>query len=184
MDILIWNTSSWRHKVAVKDAHKEPIRAVAWQDDVILTSSNDKTLKLWRAGPDRVKQIRALVGLKDFVYGASLSEDGKCAIGGCIDSTVGFWDVGNKNPLYISSDHRDFVWNVSVREQHAATSSSDGTVRIWDVPEGDANRNFKTSAILEVIPESDIVGCDFRGAIVDGSLKNLLQANGGLVDQE
>lgn len=182
-DILIWNTASWGHRVVVNDAHKEPIRAVAWYKDVILTSSNDKTLKLWRVGSNRIKHIRTLVGFKDFVYGANLSENGRYAIGGCTDSTVGFWDVGNKKPLYISNAHGNFVWHVSVREQYVATSSSDGTVRVWDVSEGNVNSNLNASAILEVIPESDIVGCDFRGAIMDEDLKQLLKANGGVVDK-
>ncbi len=182
-DILIWNTASWGHKVMVNDAHKEPIRAVAWHDDVILTSSNDKTLKLWRVGKNRIKHIRTLVGLEDFVYGANISVDGRYVIGGCTDSTVGFWDIGDKKPLCISNAHGDFVWNVSVSEQYAATSSSDGTVRIWDISEGNVNSNLNASSILEVIPESNIVGCDFCGAIMDEDLKILLKANGGIVDE-
>lgn len=183
-DIIIWDTTSWKPIMIERGVHEEPIRAVAWNGSTILTSSNDETLKLWRMDEDKLEHLRTFVGLEDFVYGANISDDGKVIIGGCTDSTVGFWKVEDEKPLYMSNAHKNFIWNVSVGGRYAATSSSDGTVKIWDLSEEKVNDNMEPIANLEVIPESNIVGCDFRGAIMEEDLKKMLWANGGIVDED
>ena len=190
--ILLWDLKTFKcHKFGC--GHQLPIRAVAWSNNgrLIISSSNDCTIKLRYFDLEKgtvCDQITSLPQMhNDFMYGATISGNDLYVIGGSTDSTVGFWKTSTTEFIHNSTVHKGFVWNVSPSPEidkkfYIATSSSDGTVKIWDVSISDLGI-AEPCCSLPVIPEIDIVGCDFTGSIIeDESLKDLITANGGILN--
>ncbi len=187
--ICYWDIYTHEYK-QYPSPHNKPIRAVSWCGNYVITASNDCTIALFNTeSHDGFDNNWSILPKQhdDFIYGASISKNGLYIIGGSTDTTVGFWDLSKKIFLHNSDVHSGFVWNVSSSPKangkyYIATSSSDGTVKIWDV--SDAQRvTFEPRYNLPVIPNTNIVGCDFSGAIIeDDELKNLLISNGGKCD--
>ncbi len=185
---ILWDTSNLSF-AKFDTGHTAPTRAIAWSADnnFIITSSNDCTinLHLFDCNKQNIDKSMPLPKIHDdFIYGANISKNGKYIISGSTDTSVGFWDISTQKFIYQSKVHSGFVWNVSASNKiedkyYVATSSSDGTVKIWDV----TNPNivaFEPLYNLPVIPDSDIVGCDFSEAIIcDQELTKLIYANGG-----
>ena len=81
--------------------------------------------------------------------------------------------------------HNNYIWNVSIspiidNRYYAATSSSDGSVKVWDVTEPETA--IPQIATLQVIPDVNITNCDFSGAIIDDTQLELITMNGGIVE--
>ncbi len=188
--IVLWDLNSMSAR-SYNSGHELPIRALAWSNDgsFIISSSNDCTINLrffdYKERALSKTVIRLPKRHDDFIYGANISGNDLYVIGGSSDFTVGFWGMPSKDFIYKSDEHQSFVWNVSSSPRigdsfYVATSSSDGTVKIWDLSMPNLEK-IVSCFNLPVIPEIDIVGCDFSGAIVtDDKLKKLLINNGGV----
>lgn len=137
----------------------------------------------------------------DFIYSIAISSLGDYVLSGCTDASLSFWNTRTNNWAYAICGHEGFVWHVSVSPLIAgkyflSSSSSDGTVRIWDFPDEDdidfigqqgpkigSVRNLGDSVLpayfINVLPEVNVVGCDFSGAIIsDDGLKLMLEQEG------
>src|SRR5205814_325277 len=73
--------------------HKDEVWSVSVSADGkrVLTSSGDKTLRLWDAHTG--KQLRVFEGHTSSVRSAALSQDGKRVLSGSVDHTVRLWDA-------------------------------------------------------------------------------------------
>ena len=190
---LLWDLKTFKCR-KFDCGHQLPIRAVTWSNNgnFIISSSNDCTIKLRYFEPEKGTVCDQITSFPqrhdDFIYGANISGNDLYVVGGSTDSTVGFWKTSNAQFIHNSTAHKGFVWNVSSSPRindkfYIATSSSDGTVKIWDVSNPDLGI-IEPCYSLPVIPEIDIVGCDFTGSIIeDEELKNIIIANGGIFNQ-
>lgn len=189
--IVLWNLEDGTYK-RYTSYHTDSVRAISWSRDgkFIISSSNDGLIisRLFdNINCELDTKITKLPKRQnDFIYGADISSNNKYIIGGCTDSTISFWSAVDKTFISTVKEHENFVWHVSSSPQvdgkyYIATSSSDGTVRIWDVTKI-TTKDIQVNAILPVIPNADIVGCDFSGATMSSNLKKLLAANGGIID--
>lgn len=196
--LCIWKLSDEIHRTTcvqrIQSGHKEPIRGLSWSpgENGIFSGSNDKMLFFRAFGPEPDlldKGIRILSPHhNNFIYSVTLSGNGKYVITGSTDTTLGFWDASELNYLTSGKDHSNFVWNISAspeinQKYYVASSSSDGTLKIWDVTDVEAGADLHSLISLEVLPGVHIVGCDFRGARIQSErLRELIHMNGGVVD--
>lgn len=190
--ICLWDISGRKCIQTIDSGHEESIRGLAWSLDGhwIFSSSNDYTLI--RRSFDREKsQISEEFEQlprehEDFIYSLAISGNNKYIITGSTDTDVGFWDIETKKLLAKAKAHESFVWNVSAGPQTdgmflAASTSSDSTVKIWDVTEI-KDKKVPLYADFPVIPGINIVNCDFSGAKIETEkLRELLAVNGGRV---
>lgn len=189
--IVLWNLDTGWHEL-YPSHHTDAVRSVTWSRDgkFIITSSNDGLIISRLFDKTNCKLDAKITKLperqNDFIYGANISNNNKYIIGGCTDSTISFWNAENQIFISTVKEHESFIWHVSSSPQvdgkyYIATSSSDGTVRIWDVTKITTD-NLQSKSILPVIPNANIIGCDFKGANISSDLKKFLAANGGIVD--
>jgi WD40 repeat protein len=116
--------------------HTGPLHNVCVSSDgkQVLTSSTDRTLRLWDAYTG--KQLRVFVGHTDLIYGAALSADGSRVLSGSVDKTVRLWDAATGKELRRYKGHGTPVTTVAYFPdgRRIAATSWDGTTRIWRTP--------------------------------------------------
>ncbi len=94
----------------------------------------DKTIKLWDVASGTVKAT--LSGHGDYVNSVVFSPDGKIvASSSSMDKTIKLWDVASGTEKTTLSGHWDNVTSVAFSPDGKilASSSSDKTIKLWDV---------------------------------------------------
>ncbi len=115
----------------------------------LLTSSTDKTLRLWDA--DTGKCLRVFEGHTECIESSALSPDGKRVLsGGSHDTTMRLWDADTGKELLKISCHTDKPFDIAGvlgvafgPDGQALSCGCDGTARLWDLSTGKQLRLFK-----------------------------------------
>jgi WD40 repeat protein len=119
------------------DQHRSNVTAVRFApaDSLIVTSSVDSTIKIWRRESGEI--IREIKQPSGVAY-MDLSEDGKYIVTGAYDSLVRLWDMSNGSLLKVFKGHNGTVWVVAIsfNNKMVASGGNDGIVNIWDVETG------------------------------------------------
>uniref|UniRef100_H2ZZ06 Striatin 4 n=1 Tax=Latimeria chalumnae TaxID=7897 RepID=H2ZZ06_LATCH len=147
---------TWNPKFTLR-SHFDGIRALAFHhsEPVLLTASEDCTLKLWNlqktvtakknAALD-VEPIYAFRAHRGAVLALVMGSNGENCYSGGVDGTVRCWKIPdfNMDPYDNYADpgilcsvlngHTDAVWGLAFSscQNRLASCSADGTVRIWD----------------------------------------------------
>ncbi|KAF3847704.1 hypothetical protein F7725_020732 [Dissostichus mawsoni] len=130
---------TWNPRFTLR-SHFDAIRALTFHPSqaVLLTASEDGTLKLWNLNKSMHSKNGAALSL-------SMGEDGESCYSGGLDGAVRCWKMpdlnvdpyDNYDPGIESSvlvGHEDSVWGLTFSAVHhrLASCSADGTIRIWD----------------------------------------------------
>jgi WD40 repeat protein len=108
----------------------------------LLTSSWDRTLRLWDAVTG--KQLRVFEGHTLWINAAALSPDGKYALSGSADRTVRLWDATTGKQVHQMTGHTGIVYSVAFGpEGKAISGAGDGTMRLWDLRTGKCASVFR-----------------------------------------
>ncbi len=119
------------------DKHKHNVTSVrfAQGDSLMVTSSVDSTIKIWKRDSGLIiNEIKQTTG----VAYMDLSADGNYAVTGNYDSTVKLWDLKKGLLMKEFRGHDGTVWDVafSADGKKIASGGNDGIVNIWDVETG------------------------------------------------
>uniref|UniRef100_A0AAV2LK14 Striatin n=1 Tax=Knipowitschia caucasica TaxID=637954 RepID=A0AAV2LK14_KNICA len=149
---------TWSQKFSLR-SHLDSVRSVVFHptEPLLLTSSEDHTLKLWnlhKASPSKkcaaldVEPIYTFRAHSAAVLSSVMSSSGDQFFSGGADGAIYSWntpsattdpyDAYEPNVLRGAlSGHSDAVWGVaySSAHQHLISCSADGTVRVWDATE-------------------------------------------------
>ncbi|MGB7445270.1 MAG: CHAT domain-containing protein [Coleofasciculaceae cyanobacterium] len=100
-------------------------------DQLLATTVDDNTIKLWRADG---KLLKTITGHKDRVRSVRFSPDGKLLASASYDHTLKLWRTDG-SLLQTFRGHRDKVSSVSFSPdgQTLASASADGTVKLWQL---------------------------------------------------
>jgi WD40 repeat protein len=127
--------------------HTSPIMRAAFTSSSLMTISQDRSVTIWdlSSGAEVATLSGNWIGE---VAGIAFSPDGKrlaAAIADNTHPTVEIWE-GTRRVLTLSG-HTQKVWGVVFNREgtRIATSSSDGTVKIWDAVTGDLQRTLHNS---------------------------------------
>ncbi|XP_075388182.1 striatin-3 [Tenrec ecaudatus] len=175
---------TWNPKYTLR-SHFDGVRALAFHpvEPVLVTASEDHTLKLWNLQKtvpakksasldvEPIYTFRAHIGP---VLSLALSSNGEQCFSGGVDATIQWWNMPSPNvdpydtyePNVLGGTlvaHTDAVWGLAYSgiKNQLLSCSADGTVRLWNPQEKlpcictyNANREHG-------IPTSvDFIGCD------------------------
>ncbi|XP_066464669.1 striatin-3 isoform X4 [Eleutherodactylus coqui] len=184
---------TWNHKYTLR-SHFDGVRALAFHpvEPVLVTASEDHTLKLWnlqktvpakKSASFDVEPIYTFRAHMGPVLSLVVCSSGEHCFSGGIDSTIQWWNMLSSNvdpydtydPSVLAGTllgHTDAVWGLahSGVKDKLLSCSADGTVRLWNPPEsvpcvGTYNGNKEHG-----IPTSvDFIGCDPAHAVASFS---------------
>jgi WD40 repeat protein len=135
--VAIWDVATGKHlrRLGFLDARTS---VVAFSPDGKRLAGADQNgnLKLWSTATGKL--LYDLKGHTDYITALAFTPDGKTLVSGARmkgDSTIRFWDVASGEQQAMRTCSRG-VWAMVVRQDGRTlyTGSSDGTIRLWDVP--------------------------------------------------
>lgn len=175
---------TWNPKYTLR-SHFDGVRALAFHpvEPVLVTASEDHTLKLWNLQKtvpakksasldvEPIYTFRAHIGP---VLSLAVSSNGEQCFSGGIDSTIQWWNMPNPNvdpydtyePNILAGTlvaHTDAVWGLaySGTKNQLLSCSADGTVRLWNPQEKLPCICTYNGNKEHGIPTSvDFIGCD------------------------
>ncbi|XP_066474071.1 striatin-3 isoform X2 [Tiliqua scincoides] len=189
---------TWNPKYTLR-SHFDGVRALAFHpvEPVLVTASEDHTLKLWNLQKtvpakksasldvEPIYTFRAHIGP---VLSLAISSNGEQCFSGGIDATIQWWNMPSPNvdpydtyePNVLAGTliaHTDAIWGLAYSgiKNRLLSCSADGTVRLWNPPEKvpcictyNGNREYG-------IPTSvDFIGCDPAHMVTSFSTGNTL----------
>lgn len=128
--IKLWDVANKRATKTL-EGHTATVETLAFSPDgaTIASGSWDRTIRLWDVASGDTKQQW---GEEAIVYGVAWSPDSQQLVRGAWDKTVTRYDVetGQATPV---GTHDGRVYKVAFHRdgKHVASSSSDGTARVW-----------------------------------------------------
>ncbi|KYQ99960.1 G beta like protein [Tieghemostelium lacteum] len=113
--------------------------AVSPQDPtVILSSSRDKTVMVWKLDPTNPlevgKALRSLHGHNHYVQDVVISHDGQFALSGSWDTTLRLWDITRGESTRLFKGHKQDVTSVAFSgdNRQIISGSRDNTIKVWN----------------------------------------------------
>ncbi|XP_062350631.1 striatin-3 isoform X4 [Cinclus cinclus] len=175
---------TWNPKYTLR-SHFDGVRALAFHpvEPVLVTASEDHTLKLWNLQKtvpakksasldvEPIYTFRAHIGP---VLSLAISSNGEQCFSGGIDATIQWWNMPSPNvdpydtyePNVLAGTliaHTDAVWGLAYSgvKNHLLSCSADGTIRLWNPPEKNPCICTYNGEKEHGIPTSvDFIGCD------------------------
>ncbi|XP_059579010.1 striatin-3 isoform X3 [Alligator mississippiensis] len=175
---------TWNPKYTLR-SHFDGVRALAFHpvEPVLVTASEDHTLKLWNLQKtvpakksasldvEPIYTFRAHIGP---VLSLAISSNGEQCFSGGIDATIQWWNMPSPNvdpydtyePNVLVGTlfgHTDAVWGLAYSgiKNHLLSCSADGTIRLWNPPEKLPCICTYNGEKEHGIPTSvDFIGCD------------------------
>ncbi|KAJ3636284.1 hypothetical protein Zmor_009050 [Zophobas morio] len=106
-------------------------------DDLLISSSRDKTLIVWKIERSSLRfgyPKKTLTGHNHFVSDVVISSDGLFALSGSWDKTLRLWDLTSGETRKIFQGHKHDVLSVafSSDHRHIVSGSRDRTIKLWN----------------------------------------------------
>jgi WD40 repeat protein len=118
--------------------------------DLLASGSIEREIGLWNVATGEC--LQTLSGHTHFVWSVAFSPDGRLLASGSFDRTIRLWDLSTGECLQVFAGHDNGVFSVAFVPQHntnlvdddplsdhqlLASSSADGTIRLWDIETGE-----------------------------------------------
>ncbi|XP_045569704.1 F-box/WD repeat-containing protein 7 isoform X2 [Salmo salar] len=128
-----WRTGDITSPKVLKGHDDHVITCLQFCGDLIVSGSDDNTLKVWSALTS--KCLRTLVGHTGGVWSSQMS--GNIVISGSTDRTLKVWDAENGECLHTLYGHTSTVRCIHLHDKQVVSGSRDATLRLWDVDSGE-----------------------------------------------
>ncbi|VBB28166.1 unnamed protein product [Acanthocheilonema viteae] len=136
-----WRYRPLRGSCILKGHDEHVITCLQIHGDLIVTGSDDNTLKIWSAS--KAICLQTLTGHTGGVWSSQMSEDGKTVTSGSTDRTVRVWCVETGRCLHCLQGHTSTVRCMTLREDRLVTGSRDTSIRLWNIKDGTCIRTLQ-----------------------------------------
>ncbi|GKZ94884.1 hypothetical protein AnigIFM59636_008615 [Aspergillus niger] len=128
----------WDPEMQTLEGHSGSVNSVAFAGDsqLLASSSDDNTIKLWDAATGALKHT--LEGHSGLVNSVAFAGDGQLLASSSDDNTIKLWDAATGALKHTLEGHSDSVWSVAFAGdgQLLASSSYDNTIKLWNAATG------------------------------------------------
>ncbi|XP_055757243.1 F-box/WD repeat-containing protein 7-like [Salvelinus fontinalis] len=128
-----WRTGDITSPKVLKGHDDHVITCLQFCGDLIVSGSDDNTLKVWSALTS--KCLRTLVGHTGGVWSSQMS--GNIVISGSTDRTLKVWDAESGECVHTLYGHTSTVRCIHLHDKQVVSGSRDATLRLWDVDSGE-----------------------------------------------
>mmetsp|Transcript_35278 Transcript_35278/g.80603 ORF Transcript_35278/g.80603 Transcript_35278/m.80603 type:complete len:379 (-) Transcript_35278:65-1201(-) len=111
-------------------AHHYSVTCMRVFEGVLVTSSEDRTVKLWKLGGQQESCV-VCQGHTHWVTCFDMDVASQILYSGAMDKTLRAWDAKTGKCLQVYEGHGDWVMDLRVTESNVFSTSEDGTVRCW-----------------------------------------------------
>ncbi|ORY83306.1 WD40-repeat-containing domain protein [Protomyces lactucae-debilis] len=112
------------------EGHSQAVRAIAAEDDVLVSGSYDCSVRVWKVSTGVC--LHRLTGHTQKVYSVVLdAKRGRC-ISGSMDWKVKVWDLDVGACLWTLEGHTSLVGLLSLSNERLVSAAADSTLRVWD----------------------------------------------------
>jgi WD40 repeat protein len=113
--------------------------SVSRDGNSLLTSSTDKTLRLWDADTGKCRVV--FEGHTDRILSAAISPDCRRMLSGSNDGTIRLWDAASGKQIRKMDDDTNLVMSVVfISDDQAISGGWQGKMRLWDLKTGETTR--------------------------------------------
>ena len=136
--IRVWDMTTGQ-QLASMESHTSGVTSLGLSCLLLVSGSNDKTVKLWDTGS---MQLLHTHQLSDHVQSVAVSSGGSQRVlsgggykKGAQDYSVRVWDAASGAQLAVLQGHSNEINGVTVSSDGrlAASASEDGTICVWDL---------------------------------------------------
>ncbi|KAL0970585.1 hypothetical protein UPYG_G00244050 [Umbra pygmaea] len=128
-----WRAGDITSPKVLKGHDDHVITCLQFCGDLIVSGSDDNTLKVWSALSG--KCLRTLVGHTGGVWSSQMS--GNTVISGSTDRTLKVWDAESGECVHTLYGHTSTVRCMHLHNTQVVSGSRDATLRLWDVESGE-----------------------------------------------
>jgi WD40 repeat protein len=128
----VWNMhwdKPW-HTLIVDTRQIYAVNDVAIGNNIVVTGSSDKTIKIWNLNKLEDKPLH-LKGHTQSI--TSVAINGDRVASGSYDGTAKLWSTHSNMPLHTFKVHEDQVIKVALNDDMLVTGAEDGVVKMWDL---------------------------------------------------
>jgi WD40 repeat protein len=127
--IIVWKFSTGTIVAKVLEAHSESILSIAINDQLIVTGSKDKTIKIWYRSS--LQGSRQLIGHSTAVNAVLVTKTR--IVSGSGDGSIRIWDIETGGCLQVITHGRGITsLQLSADDATIYAASTDKTVRVFD----------------------------------------------------
>ncbi|CAI5706039.1 unnamed protein product [Peronospora effusa] len=134
--IRVWDIASNEEGPAMT-GHESEIYSLDYVNDLIVSGSGDRKVRLWDARNGQCKKIfgNETGGPSDGVTSVALSPDGRLLAAASLDKVVRIWDTETAQLLDRLEGHSDSVYSIAFSPdgKNVISGSLDRNIMLWDV---------------------------------------------------
>lgn len=174
--VSIWHVDSGDLLTVLKQ-HELDVRAVSFSPKYnhILSAGKDGQLLIWDL--EDTSYVYHFPKVSKSIWAAKYSICGQLIASAHSDNIIRVWNSESKKLEHTFEGHTDRIKSLSFsRENSLVSAGEDGSVRVWDLENGNCNKVLRTSRLYEGSNFSGVSGLSQAQLL---NLKNL----GGFVDQ-
>ncbi|KAF7643670.1 hypothetical protein LDENG_00235290 [Lucifuga dentata] len=132
-----WRSGDTREPLVLKGHDDHVITCLQFSGDLIVSGSDDNTLKVWSAVTG--KCLRTLSGHTGGVWCSQMAVatyDGRRVVSGGYDYMVKVWDPETEACLHTLQGHTNRVYSLQFDGVFVVSGSLDTSIRVWDAETG------------------------------------------------
>ncbi|MGK7925230.1 MAG: protein kinase, partial [Spirulina sp.] len=138
---------------------------------LILSGSQDKTLKLWDARSGQC--LKTFEGHKSAITSIAITSDGRVVMSGSKDGSIKLWNINSGQCLKTFEGHTAAITSIAITSDNRVivSGSKDGSIKLWNIDSGQCSISIENHSVAIVSLDIDSHSERFSSIDEKGNLK-------------